>query len=326
MKLASTVPKPCNSCKVNYQSFALLSYLDFEVFFGDGREHRSNYKFSSFSVEVLSSCCCRLKRQGSSRSETLADGWVGGSAASTYVQVHRAVKQHLQTARAALETIVTAALHLLLLLPLLKNLNPQDSPGLERRYCRCRYLHFWRCHDESLLQTSWSDDTLPRPPQHLLLLLLSIITVIIMTIIILQKWKNPTLSRPDEFNHASSVSRKRSSLDRRTTTTTMGKSTAVTQHCTSKQVQTRLSASFLKYDKSWEVVVLTSSSIEIFRNTTSNDKARTIMYKSKEIINLNSINQPTTRLLLTYTCRTKVPFSSIIEITRGFVRVQERAS
>jgi hypothetical protein len=108
-----------------------------------------------------------------------------------------------------------------------------------------------------------------------------------MTIIILQKWKNPTLSRPDEFNHASSVSRKRSSLHRRTTTT-MGKSTAVTQHCTSKQVQTRLSARFLKYDKSSEVVLLTSSSVEIFRNTTWNDKARTIMYKSKEIINLNS--------------------------------------
>jgi hypothetical protein len=98
-------------------------------------------------------------------------GWVRGSAVSTYVQVHRAVKQHLQTARAALETIVTAALHLLLLLPLLKNLNPQDCPDLERRCCRCRYLHFWRCHDGSLLQTSWSDDTLPRPPQHLLLLL-----------------------------------------------------------------------------------------------------------------------------------------------------------
>jgi hypothetical protein len=258
VKLASTVPKPCNSCKVNYQSFALLSYLDFDVFFGDDREDRNKYKFSSFSVEVLTSCCCRLRRQGSSRSETLADGWVGGSAASTYVQVHRAVKQHLQTARAALETIVTAALHLLLLLPLLKDLNPQDSPGLERRCCRCRYLHFWRCHDESLLQTSWSDDTLPRPPQHLLLLLfLQSInqSIIIMTIIILQKWKNPTLSRPDEFNHASSVSSKRSSLDRRTTTT-MGKSTAVTQHCTSKEVQTRLSARFLKYEKSSEVVLL----------------------------------------------------------------------
>jgi hypothetical protein len=125
----------------------------------------------------------------------------------------------------------------------------------------------------------------------------------------------------DEFNQASSVSSKRSSLDRRRTTTTMGKSTVVTQHCTSKQVQTRLSARFIKYDKSSEVVLLTSSSLEIFRNTTSNDKARTIMYKSKE-----KENQPTTRLLLTYICRTKVPFSSIIEIIRGFVRAQERAS
>lgn len=142
--------------------------------------------------------------------------------------------------------------------------------------------------------------------------------IIIITIIILQKWKNPKLSRPDELIHASSVSRKRSSLDWRRTTTTMGKSTAVTQHCKSKQVQTRLSAIFLKYEKSSEVVLLTSSSVEIFPNTTSNDKARTIMYKSKEIINLNSINQRTTRLLLRYTCRTLRKF-----LFRVLSRLQE---